>query len=134
LAKQGGLGGGYEGGYAAHVAHDNCRDNLKEFGELKKEVALTKADTDAKAAQYFYQTQKAIDDSKFEAYKIAVEQAEKTRQEIAQIETLRRQDELAREREGNLAHKIIGALRHPGYGARAFSIDDYGNGLGAIAG
>lgn len=127
LAKQAGHGNdGYN--HAAHVAHDNCRDNLREFGELKKEIALVGANSDAKAAQYFYQTQKATDDAKFEAYKITVEQGEKSREQAERIERERRSDELARERENNLYHRIVSSLRpvHPpmfGH-ARAFAVDE----------
>ena len=105
--------GEYAGyGYQHHLMHDNNRDMLKGFGEIEKEIALTHANSQAHTAQYFYQTQRDIELAKFENYKVTVEQAEKTRAEMAMIERDRRNDEMAREREANLKHGIIAAL-HP---------------------
>jgi hypothetical protein len=116
-------GGGADGGaYAYHMAHDNMRDSLREFGELKKEIAVSTGVLG-----------REIDQAKFEAYKIAVEQAEKTRHEMAEIERARRSDELARERESNLYHRIVASLRPAGVHARAFVTDDVlGAGVGAL--
>ena len=90
------------GAYNYHMAHDNQRDTLREFGEIKKEIALTTLST-----------QREIDRASFENYKVTVEQAEKTRAEIAAVERERRSDELAKQREDNLYHRIVASLRHP---------------------
>jgi len=89
---------GYAGVHASLLAHDNSRDNLREFGELKKEVALTTANSDAKNAQYFYQTQKEIDQARFDNYKATKESEERVLDAIkrSEIDRLRDDNLLAR--------------------------------------
>jgi len=140
LTKQGNHGYGDQGyggyGHAGLFAHDNSRDNLREFGEIKKEIAVEARHTDEKLAEYAYKGLENQKNAELNAYKLAVEEAEKTRAEMRQIEAQRRSDELARERESNIVHRIVASLKHqhqPAY-ARAYVADDMGLGLGAMAG
>ena len=120
--SQANKGHGHEAGaYAYHMAHDNMRDNLREFGELKKEIALTHA-----------ATLREIDQVRFDNYKVVVEQNEKNREQAALIERDRRSDEYARSREDNLYHRITARMGYPRM-TGAFAVDDY-SAIGAVAG
>lgn len=112
---------GHDGAYSYHMAHDGMRDNLREFGELKKEIALTHA-----------ATLREIDQVRFDNYKVVVEQNEKNREQAATLDRERRADEYARSREDNLYHRITAKLGHPRFSG-AFVADDY-SALGAVTG
>lgn len=99
-----------QGTYAYQMAHDNMRDNLREFGNLKFEIAERSANTDAQTAQYFYQTQRDIEVSKFDNYKATKESEEKVLMAIKDSEIKRVEDDFARERENNLYHRITATL------------------------
>lgn len=100
------------GAYNYQMAHDNMRDNLREFGEIKKEIALTHASTDAKTAQYFYQTQREIEQAKFDNYKATKESEEKVLMAIKDSEIKASDRAYAREREDNLYHRIAATYHH----------------------
>ena len=73
---------GYTHGYNYMMAHDGQRDNLKEFGEVKKELVVNR-----------YEAAKEIADTKFEGYKATKESEEKVLLRIEEME--RRQAERA---------------------------------------
>lgn len=98
--------GGYSHGYNYMMAHDGQRDNLKEFGEIKKEIVCTKADTDAKTAHYFYETQRNIDCTKFDGYKATKESEEKVLLAIAESER-RAAERAEREKDAKIAHQAM---------------------------
>jgi uncharacterized membrane protein len=100
------------GGKQDILLHDINRDTLKGFGEVEKEIAVAKADTDAKIAQYFFQTQEKINQSAHDTYKA-----------IRDSEDRRRADELAKERDNSLFNRIIGYHAHtrpPAFGMSNF--------------
>ncbi|MCL1924280.1 MAG: hypothetical protein FWF50_01695 [Defluviitaleaceae bacterium] len=100
-------GAAYGDGYGVHaslLAHDNSRDNLREFGNLKYEIAAKAAHTDSKTAQYFYETQKIVDQSRFDNYKATKESEEKILAEVARAERERILQE-------NTILRTVGALR-----------------------
>ena len=83
---------GYTHGYNYMMAHDGQRDNLKEFGEIKKELVVNR-----------YEAAKEIADTKFEGYKATKESEEKVLIRIEEME--RRQAERAeREKDAKIAH------------------------------
>lgn len=96
-----------EFGRLYQLTHDSNRDMLKGQAILEKEIALTHANSQATTAQYFYQTQREIEQAKFENYKATVEQAEKTRAEIAEVERVRNL-------ENNISSRVIATL-HPNH-------------------
>ena len=89
------------GAYQYQMLHDNMRDNLREFGEVKKEIMGNR-----------YEAAKEIAEVKFEGYKCTKESEEKVLMAIKDSEIKRQSDELAREREANLYHRIVATL-HP---------------------
>jgi len=91
-------------------AHDNMRDNLREFGDLKKEVALTSANTNAQTAQYFYATQNAINTASHENYKATKESEEKILAAVTAAEYNRLNNEISEARNRNLHYSITAQL------------------------
>jgi hypothetical protein len=82
-----------EGAYNYHMAHDNMRDNLREFAHIREEIKDTASTQSRESDRYFFETNKNIDHNKFEAYKNTKESEEKILLEIKASEDRRLRDD-----------------------------------------
>jgi hypothetical protein len=91
----------------SHTEHlTQIRDTLIQSGEVKEKIVEKQAESDAKTAQYFYQTDKAIEASKFEAYRVTKESEEKVLLAVAESER-RAVERAEREKDAKIAHQAM---------------------------
>ena len=82
------------GAYNYMMAHDGQRDNLREFAHIREEIKDTAYTQSRESDRYFFDTNRNIDQAKFDAYKATKESEEKILLKIDEAEKLRMRDEL----------------------------------------
>jgi hypothetical protein len=97
-------GGGYAHDYNYMMAHDGQRDNLKEFGEVKKEIVVNR-----------YEAAKEIAAAQFENYKATTESEKAILLRIDDMERRQSDREFARQAAENASLRTMLTVRTGGW-------------------
>lgn len=134
IAAKGNYGhdGGYAHGYNYMMAHDGMRDNLREFAHVREEIKDTAYTQSRESDKYFFETNRNIDNTKYEGYKATKESEERILLRIADAERRaeEREERKLREEVAYLRNRDMFFSFRSGNVANIQQIDTAGHGYG----